>query len=99
MREEPQQMDQRTRKIIMMHKALHHRDDVDRLYVLRKEGERGLASTEDNVDTSIRSIEDNLKLITATRNNTNNTRINRTTKTKKRKWEENNNINANQTLL
>ena len=27
-----------------IHKALHHRDDVDRLYVPRKEGQRGLAS-------------------------------------------------------
>ena len=35
-----------------MHKALHPRDDVDRLYVSRKEGERGLASIEANVDTS-----------------------------------------------
>ena len=33
-----------------MHKALHPRDDVDRLYVSRKEGGRGLASIEDSVD-------------------------------------------------
>ena len=33
-----------------MHKALHPRDDVDRVYVSRKEGGRGLASTEDSVD-------------------------------------------------
>ena len=42
-REEPQQIDPRTRKIMMMHKALHPRDDVDRLYVSRKVG-RGLSS-------------------------------------------------------
>ena len=36
------QMDQRTRKLITMHKALHPRDDVDRLYVSRKKGGRGL---------------------------------------------------------
>ena len=36
-----------------MHKALHPRDDVDRLYVSRKEGGRGLASIEDSVDASI----------------------------------------------
>ena len=41
-----------------MHKTLHPRDDVDRLYVPRKEGERGLASIEDNVDASIRRLED-----------------------------------------
>ena len=37
-REELKQMDQRTRKLMTMHKALHPRDDVDRLYVSRKEG-------------------------------------------------------------
>ena len=36
-----------------MHKALHPRDDVDRLYVSRREGGRGLASIEDSVDASI----------------------------------------------
>ena len=46
-------MDQRTRKLMTMHKALHPRDDVDRLYVSRKEGGRGLASIEDSVDASI----------------------------------------------
>ena len=40
-------MDQRTRKLMTMHKALHPRDDIDRLCVSRKEGGRGLASIED----------------------------------------------------
>ena len=57
-RDEFKQMDQRTRKLMTMHKALHHRDDVDRLYVSRKEGGRGLASIEDSVDTSIQRLED-----------------------------------------
>ena len=51
-REELKQMDQRTRKLMTMHKALHPRDEVDRLYVLRREGGRGLAGIEDSVDTS-----------------------------------------------
>ena len=51
-REEHRQMDQRTRKLMTMHKALYPRDDVDRLYVLRKERERGLAGIEDSVDTT-----------------------------------------------
>ena len=33
-----------------MHKALYPRDDVDRLYVSRKDGRRGLASSEDSDD-------------------------------------------------
>ena len=41
-----------------MHKVLHPRDDVDRLYVSRKEGGRGLASIEDSVDASIQRLED-----------------------------------------
>ena len=44
-----------------MHKALHPRDDVDRLYVSRKEGGRGLASIEDSVDESIQRLEDNIE--------------------------------------
>ena len=49
-REELKQMDQRTRKLMTMHKALHPRDNVDRIYVSRKGGGRGLASMEDSVE-------------------------------------------------
>ena len=51
-RDELKKMDQRTRKLMIMHKALHPRDDVDRLYVSRKEGGGGLTSIEDSVDAS-----------------------------------------------
>ena len=44
-----------------MDKALNPRYDIDRLYLLRKEGKRGLTSIEDSVDTSIRRFEDYLK--------------------------------------
>ena len=57
-REELKRMDQRTRKLMTMHKALDPRDDVDRLYVSRKQGGRGLASIEDTVDASIQRLED-----------------------------------------
>ena len=61
-----------------MHKALHPRDDVDRLYVSRKEGGRGLTSIEDSVDASIQRLEDYIQkqdggLITAIRNDTDST--------------------------
>ena len=55
------QMDQTTRKLMTMHKALHPRDDVGRLYVFRKEGGRGLASIKDIVDASIQQLEDYIK--------------------------------------
>ena len=57
-REELKQMDQRTRKLMTMHKAVHSIDDVERLYVSRKEGGRGLANIEDSVDSSIQRLED-----------------------------------------
>ena len=71
-----------------MHKALHPRDDVDRLYVSRKEGGRGLYSTEDSVDASIQRLEDYIEkneggLITATRNDNENTKTNRMAITRK----------------
>ena len=76
-----------------MHKALHPRDDVDRLYVSRKEGGRGLASTEDSVDASIQQLEDYIEKhegarIRAINNDTHNTIDNRMTITRKQKWEE-----------
>ena len=71
------QMDQRTRKLMTMHKALHPRDDADRLYVSRKKGGRGLTSIEDSVDASIQRIEDYTEkhergLITAIRKDSDN---------------------------
>ena len=71
-----------------MHKALHPRDDVDGLYVSRKEGGRGLASIEDSVDTSIQRFEDytekrEVGLSIATRNDTDNTKTSRMTITRK----------------
>ena len=41
-REELKQMDQRTRKLMTIHKALHPRDDVDRFYASRKREEEVL---------------------------------------------------------
>ena len=92
-REELKQMDQRTRKLITMHKALHPRDDADRLYISRKEGGRGLTCIEDSIDASIQWLEGYIEkhrggLITSTRNDTYNSMANRMTITRKQKWEE-----------
>ena len=43
---------------MMMQKALHSRDDVDRLYVSRKEGGRELTNIQDSVDASTQRLED-----------------------------------------
>ena len=91
-RDEFKQIDQRTRKLMTMHKALHPRDDVDNLYISRKEGGRGLSSIEDSVDASIQRLKDYIQkhegeLITATRIETEKTINNRMTITRKQKWE------------
>ena len=80
------QIDQRTRKPLMMQKALHPWDDVDRRYVSRK-GRIWLASYEDSVDISIRRLEDFIKIKRKTdyidRNSTDITSINGTKITRK----------------
>ena len=76
-----------------MDKALHPRDDVDRLHVSRKEEGSGLAGIEDSVDVSIQRLEDYIEkheggLITAIRNDSDNTTDNRMIIIRKQKWEE-----------
>ena len=77
-----------------LRKALHLRDNIDKLYESRKEIARELASIEDSVDASIKGFKYYVKkskerLITAAGNSINNIQTNRTTKTRKQKWEEN----------
>ena len=90
-RKELKQMDQRTRKLMTMHKALHPRDDVDRLHVSR-EGGKALSSIEDNVDASIQRLRLHRKVRRRTvyshRNYTDNTKTNRMTITSKQNWED-----------
>ena len=74
-----------------IHKALHPEDDVDRLYVSRKEGGRGLAIIEKIGDVSIR-VEGYIEKyeggrIRVIRNDADNTMRNRMTITRKRKYE------------
>ena len=70
-----------------MHKALHPRDDVDRLYRSRKEEGRELTSIENSVDASIQRFEDYIEnkggLIVAIKNDTDNTKTERMTITRK----------------
>ena len=62
-------------------------------YESRREERRGLANIKDSIDASIQRLEDFIekhrgRVITATRNNTDNTSFNRTEMTQKQKWEE-----------
>ena len=92
-REKLKQMDQKTRILMTMHKALHPRDDVDRQYVWRKEGGRVLVSIEVSVDPSIQRLEDYIEkhaggLITVIKNDTENKITNRIAINRKEKLEE-----------
>ena len=69
------------KKLMTMQKVLNMRNDIEILYVPRKEERRGLARIQDNMDTSIRGLEDNInknekKLITVANNSTDNIKIN-----------------------
>ena len=72
---ELQEMDRRTRKLLTMHKGLHPRSNVDRLYLPRKEGGRGLMSAEDTVNLATIGLkryvrESEEKLLVAARGDT-----------------------------
>ena len=83
-REKLIQMDQRTRKLMTIHKVLHLRDDIDRLYGSRKKGGRELTSIKDSIDASIQGLKEYIKkskerLSTTVCNSTDNIRTNKTT--------------------
>ena len=52
-----QAIDRKTRKLLTIYGALHPKSVVDRLYIPRKEGGRGLISTEDCVELAVRGLE------------------------------------------
>ena len=54
---ELQAIDRKTRKLFTIYGALHPKSDVDRLYIPRKEGGRGLISSEGCVELAIRGME------------------------------------------
>ena len=47
--DEVKELDRKTQKLLAIHKGLHPKRDVDRLYVSRKEGGRGLMSCESTI--------------------------------------------------
>ena len=54
---ELQAIDRKTRTLFTIYGALQPKSDVDRLYIPRKEGARGLISIEDCVELAIRGLE------------------------------------------
>jgi len=55
---EQQNLDRKTRKLLTLNGALHPRSDVDRLYIPRDEGGRGLTSIEDMVEQEKLTLRD-----------------------------------------
>ena len=51
-------MENKTRKLISTYKAFYSRDDINRLYVTRKEGGRWLENIEDSMDGAIQELEE-----------------------------------------
>ena len=56
--EEKKELDRRTRKLLTMHKGLHPRADVDRLYIPRKSAGRGLRKIKDTIENEERNLAD-----------------------------------------
>ena len=52
-----QPIDRGTRKLFTIHGALDPKSDVDRLYIPRKKGGRGLISIEDIIELAVRGLE------------------------------------------
>ena len=74
-----------------MYKSLHPRDEIDRLYVSRKEGSWGLASIEDSIAGSIREFDDYIKKEVRKTHDSNRKQkdsININGTTTRKKWEE-----------
>ena len=59
--EELVSMDRRTRKILAMDGCMHTRSNIARLYLPRKEGGRGLISTEECVKKESKSLHGHLR--------------------------------------
>ena len=55
-KEELRNIDRKTRKLMNMHRPLHPQADVDRLYIKRAEGGRGMISVEDCVEIETNSL-------------------------------------------
>ena len=55
--EEVVSMDRKTRKILPANGCLHTRSNVARLYLLRKEGKRGLIGVEECVKEECKSLQ------------------------------------------
>ena len=54
-------MDQKTKKLMTMSEILHSKNDIDKLYVSRREGESQLARIDDSKYATIKGLEEHTK--------------------------------------
>ena len=54
---EKEELDRDTRKLLTMHKALHPKSDVNRMYLPRNEGGKGLQSAQDTIELAILGLD------------------------------------------
>ena len=59
--DELKELERKTQKLLTMHKGLHPKSDIDRLFVCRKEGGRGLVSCESTTGSEENNLGWNLK--------------------------------------
>ena len=52
-----QAVDRKTRRLFTVYGGLHPKFDVDRLYIPRRDGGRGLKAIEDCVELAVRGLE------------------------------------------
>ena len=57
-KEEMRAMDRKTRKLMTTYRTLHPQADVDRLYLKREDGGRGMIGIEDCVDMEIANLKE-----------------------------------------
>ena len=57
-KDELRKMDRKTRKMLTTYRALHPQADVDRLYLKRNEGGRGMISVEDCIDLEVGNLKE-----------------------------------------
>ena len=87
-------MEECTRKLMTIHKALHLMDDINWHNVSKEEGRRGAAINEIGIDASMKGLNDDIKnskewLITVANCNSRNLSTERKIrKTRKQKWEK-----------
>ena len=55
-KEQLKSIDINTRKLMTMNESLHQRENIGRLYLLRKEGGRGLIICEECVNVEVQSL-------------------------------------------